>query len=82
MRKAPSMSQLRHLSFKDRLALGADFGHFPIVIGLLLGKVFFFGKLGLPLIGLLLIGVNFLNIDFNCSMFIKLEKKFVNNHVP
>jgi hypothetical protein len=81
MRKAPSTSQLLHLGFKDRLALGANFGHFPIAIGLLLGKVFLFGKLGLPLIGLLLIGINFLNIDFNCSMFIKSEKKFVNNHV-
>jgi hypothetical protein len=82
MRKAPSISQLRHLGVKDRLALGADFGHFPIAIGLLLGKVFFFGEFGLPLIGLLLIGINFLSNDFGCSIFIKLEKKFVNNHVP
>jgi hypothetical protein len=65
MRKAPSISQLLHLGFKDRLALGADFGHFPIAIGLLLGKIFFFGELGLHFLGLLLIGINFLNIDFN-----------------
>jgi hypothetical protein len=57
IRKAASTSQSQHLGFKDRLARGADFGHFPIAIGLLLGKVFFFGEPELPLVVLLFIGL-------------------------
>jgi hypothetical protein len=61
MRKAASTSQLQHLVFKERLARGANFGHFPIIIGLLLGKAFFLGEPGLLLVMLLLIGLTFLS---------------------
>jgi hypothetical protein len=33
MRKAASVSQSQQLGFKERLARGADFGHFPIAMG-------------------------------------------------
>jgi hypothetical protein len=33
MRKAASVSQSQQRGFKERLARGADFGHFPIAMG-------------------------------------------------
>jgi hypothetical protein len=68
---------LQHLGFKDRLARGADFGHFTIIVGLFFGKAFFLREPKPPLVTFLIIRT-FFNVGFTSDMFIKSEKKFVN----